>query len=75
MEHESDGYTNHDWYFWYSHQRIFKETGGIENKRTSEDNPNNYINDISQNTEKSPGDLSRLAITQTQMKVHQLMLM
>ena len=22
MEHESDNYTNHDWCFWYSHQRI-----------------------------------------------------
>ena len=29
---------------------------------------------INQNTEYSPGDLSRLAVTQTPMKNHQLML-
>ena len=30
MEHEGDNYTNHDWCFWYSHQRIIKGTGGLE---------------------------------------------
>ena len=28
VEHESDNYTNCDWCFWYSHQRILKGTGG-----------------------------------------------
>ena len=32
------------------------------------------ITKISQDTEKSPGDLRRLAVTQTPMKNHQLML-
>ena len=27
MEHEGDNYTNRDWCFWYSHQRIIKGTG------------------------------------------------
>ena len=31
MEHESDSYTNCNWCFWYSHQRIIKETGGLGN--------------------------------------------
>ena len=39
------------------------------------DSPNYIIVENSQNTEKSPGDLRRLAVTQTQMKDHQLSLM
>ena len=70
MEHESDVYTN-----WYSHQRVNEGTGGLGNKRTSGDQPNYYIIEISQNTEKSPGDLRRLAVTQTSEKDHQLTLM
>ena len=75
MEHESDNYTNHDWSFWYNHQRIIKGTGGLGNKKTSGDQPNYYIIENDQNTEKSPGDLRRLAVTQTPMKDHQLTLM
>ena len=41
----------------------------------SGDHPNNYITENSHNTEKSPGDLRRLAVTQTPVKDHQLMLM
>ena len=37
MEHEGDNYTNRDWYFWYSHQRIIKRTRGLGNERTSGD--------------------------------------
>ena len=59
----------------YSHQRIIKGTGGLVYKRTSGDYPNNYIFENGQNTEKSPGDLRRLAITQTSVKDHQLTLM
>ena len=40
--------------------------------RTSGDNPNYSIIENGQNTEKSPGDLSRLAVSQTQVKNHQL---
>ena len=39
------------------------------------DSPNYTIVENSQNTEKSPGDLRRLAVTQTQMRDHQLSLM
>ena len=41
----------------------------------SKDDPNNSIVENEQNTEKSPGDLRRLAVTQTPVKDHQLALM
>ena len=41
MEHEVDNNTNRDWCFWYIHQRIIKGTGGLGNKWTSGDHPNN----------------------------------
>ena len=72
MEHVGDNYTNHDWCFWYSHQKIIK---GTEGWRMSGDNPNYNIIENGQNTEKSPGDFRRLAVTQTQVKDHQLKLM
>ena len=40
-----------------------------------EDHPNDSIIEDRQNTEKSPGDLRRLAVTQTPVKHHQLALM
>ena len=72
MEHEGDNYTNHDWWFWYSHQRITKGPGGLGNKMMSGDHPNYYITENNQNTGKSPGDLMRLAVTQTPVKDYQL---
>ena len=47
---------------------IIKETVGLEGWTTSGDNPNNYVIENSQNSEKCPGDLWRLAVTQTPMK-------
>ena len=43
-------------------------TGELGNKRTSIDHPDYSIVEVGQNTEKSPGDLRRLAVTQTQWK-------
>ena len=43
-------------------------TGGLENQRTKGDHPNYNIVEIGQNTEKSPGDLKRLAVTQTPVR-------
>ena len=54
---------------------INKETGEFGNKRMSGDHPNYYIIEIGQNTEKSAGDLRRLAVTQTPVKYHQRGLM
>ena len=42
--------------------------------RISRDHLNYSIVKIGQNTEKSPGDLRRLAVTQNLLKEHQLML-
>ena len=53
-----------------SHQRIDTGTGGIGYKRTSENIPNYCIIKIGQNTEKNPGNLRRLAVTQTPGKNH-----
>ena len=52
MEREGDNYTNPDWCFWYSHQRIVKGTRGIEVGRTSGDHTNYNIIENGQNTEK-----------------------
>ena len=75
MENEGDKYIHRDWFFWYSHQRIIKGTGGLGGKRTSRGHPNYNKIENSQNTEKSPGDLRRLAVTQTPVKYYQLQLM
>ena len=75
MEYEGDVYTNHNWYTWNNPQRIGKRTGGLRNKRTSGFHPYYSILKIGQNTEKSPGDLRRLAVTRTPLRNHQLMLM
>ena len=69
MAHESDGDTNR-----CSHQRIVTGTEGLEDKRSIGDHLNYRIIKIGQNTEKSPGDLRRLAVTQTSVEIHQLML-
>ena len=69
MKHEGDKYTNCNWCFWYSHQRVIKETGGHGSWRTSGDHPNNSIIENGQNTKKSPGDSRRLAVTQIPEKI------
>ena len=74
MEHESDGDTNFNRCTQYSHQRICKGTGGNGNKSTSGDHSNYGYIKIGKNSEKSPGDLGRLAVTQTPVEDHQLTL-
>ena len=54
---------------------ITKGTGGLGSWRTSGDHPNYYIIENSQNTEKSPEDMRRLAVPQTPVKNHPLTLM
>ena len=49
-------------------------TGGLGNNRTSEDHPNYSTVEIGQNTEKSPGDLRRLAVPHIPEENHQLTL-
>ena len=64
MEQEGDCDPSCNWYTWNNPKRIGKGTGGLANKRTSGNHLNNIIK-ISQNTEEGPGDLKRLAVTQT----------
>ena len=45
-----------------------KGTGGLGNKKTRGDHPNDSIIKIGQNTKKSPGDLRLLSVTQTPTK-------
>ena len=68
MEHEAENYASCDWFFWYINKRITKGTVGLGSWRTSGYYPNKSIIENVQNTEKSPGDLRRLAITQTPVK-------
>ena len=63
MEHKIDSDINCNWYARFSHQRIGTRTGGLGNKKTNGDHPNYSIIEIGQNTEKSPGDLRRVAVT------------
>ena len=74
MEHESDGDTNCNCRVWYIHQRIVRGTRRLGDNRTSGDHQNCTIVEIDQNTEKSPVDLRRLAVTQTAIENHLLTL-
>ena len=74
MEHESEGDTNYYYWAQYSHKRIGSGTGGLGNKRTSENHQISCIIKIDQNTEKSPEDLRRLAVSQTPGRNNQLTL-
>ena len=54
---------------------LLKRPGGLGSWRTGRDYPNDSITENGLNTEKSRGDLRRLAVTQTPVKKHQLILM
>ena len=66
--------------FWGEYQRENSENNNnknnvkFRNKRTSGNHPNYSIIKIVQNNEKSPGDLWRLAVTQTPVRNHRLTL-
>ena len=73
MEDEGEGDTYYNWCARNNPQRLGKETGRHGNRSRSRDQPNYSIVEVAQNIEKSPGDLRRLAISQTLLK-NQLML-
>ena len=52
-----------------------KGTGGLGRWRKSGNDPNYSTIENGQNTVRSPGDLRRLAVTETPVKKHQLTLM
>ena len=74
-EHEGDSDTNCNWCTWNYPERIEKETRRYENQRTSGDHPGYSVIKIDQNTEKSPGDLRKFAVTQTAVRKHHLTLL
>ena len=73
VKHEGDGDNSCNRHTWNGPQRLEKEVGSDENWRTHWDHSNYCIVVISQNTEKSPGDLKKFAVTWTPVKDHQLM--
>ena len=74
MEHENNGDTNYNWFARNSSQKLSKGSRRAENRRICHDLLNYNITKIGQNTEKSPGDLRRLAVTHTLVKDHHLTL-
>ena len=65
MEYDGDDYTKWKWRFWNSCEKLRKRAGRVGNRGTNRDYPNYIIVEVDQNTEKSPGDLMKLIITQT----------
>ena len=63
MEHEGDGDPIVVGTIWTMTKELMKKTGRLGNKMASSDSPDNNIIKIGQNTEKSPVDLKRLAVT------------
>ena len=68
MEYKDDGDNSCNWCARKDPQRFDKGTRKLRNQRTSGDHSNYDIIKIDQNTEKSPGDLRRLAVTQNLVK-------
>ena len=75
LEGEGDDYISCNWCVWNNNERLTKGIGGLGGWWTSGDHPHYYIIENGQNTEKSPGDLRSLAVTQSPVKNHQLTLM
>ena len=75
VKHEGDGDTDYNWSTWKGPTLLGEKPGGIGNQRKNRDHSDYSIVKIGQNTEKSPGDLRRFAVTQTLVKSHQLALL
>ena len=70
IEHEGDRDISCNWCARNNLPRFGKGTGRLRIQRTSENHLDNIIIKIGQNTEKSPEDLRRLAVSQTRVKNH-----
>ena len=69
-EHVGDNNTNSSWCTWNSLQRMGKQIGTVGKQMKNKDYTDYSIDEINKNTEKSPGGLKRLAVTQTRVKAH-----
>ena len=70
MRHEDDGDTSCNWCAWNNQQGLGKGTARLGNKKTCGNHPNNSITKVSLNTEKSPGDLTSLAVSKDPGRNH-----
>ena len=70
VEHEGDVDTS--WSAWNGPKRFGKGTGRVRNVIKNWNYPDDSIAENDQNTEKSPWDLWRLALTQNPLKGRQL---
>ena len=73
MEYEDYIDTNCNLCVRYNPQRTRKATASLGSKRTNGDHLDYSIIKIIGNTEKSPGNLRRLAVSRTPVENHQLM--
>ena len=62
MRHESDGDTRCSWCTWNCPQRLGKKLKELY-QQTNRNHPDHSTVKINKDTEKSPGDLRRLAVT------------
>ena len=74
MAHEGDGDINYNWCTWNNPQMIGKETGRLEAGRMSGGHLDYGVVGIDQSVLRCPSDLSKLAVTQTPVKVHRWVL-
>ena len=72
VEHEGDGDIGYNWCTWNTPQWFGKRSGRSGNRKKNQKCLNYSLLEINQNTELSPGNLRRLAVTQTTEKDHQL---
>ena len=75
MEYEGDGDNNRNWYTSNSLQRLGKCVRKAGHQKTSRNYPKCNIVENGQNNEKTPENLSSLAVTQTLEKNNQLTLL
>ena len=71
-EHPGEVDINCSWCTGNSLKKIGNGIGTVGNCRKNRDHSDQNILEIGQNTEKSPGDQRRIAVTQTSVKDHQL---
>ena len=62
-KYNADGNTSDSWCIWNSPQRPGNETGGTGAQRKNRDYPDQSIDKIDKNTQKSPGDRRRQALS------------
>ena len=68
MEQEIDNYINLDQFFGTATKGLLKGQEGFNIWKKTGDHPNNSIIENGRNTEKSPGDLRRLAVNSNSSK-------